>query len=136
MVQNADAGKHSRITLDGVQHVGVVSTVEAHLDEHDSSYAGCPRDRQQLFRGEAIGLVAGAGIFRIVGKADDVGRPYMDVRIDVVLRFLLAGSARQGQVGQKISSRESVHSPTILQYNRQRYSVPAETQLPYNKTRD
>jgi hypothetical protein len=84
MIDNCDARKHGRITLHSVEHVGVVSSVEAHLNEDNSLHTGRPGDGKQEFGGETGRCCRGSAVMRVIGKVD-VGRfPDVDVRVDVI----------------------------------------------------
>src|SRR5439155_22611276 len=65
-IHNADAGKYSGVSAHAVEHVGVVETIEAHLNEHGSGYARWVRMGQEILWSEAWGWgIALTGIARI-----------------------------------------------------------------------
>ncbi len=86
MIDDRHAGKHAGMRGDGVEHVGVVVLVIAHLNEHDPIDAAGPRMREEFVRRERRRLHVG----RLEARGErillHVGRPHVNVGVDVTVK--------------------------------------------------
>ena len=104
-IHSGHAGKHARVRPHRVQHVRVVESVVAHLDQHGPRDPGGPRVSEEFLRrkaGKRHLLLRVAGSQRVTPR---IGRPDVDMGVDAP--GLQVGWRRRRQ---RVASWRSSHS--------------------------